>query len=152
MTSSSPVGVQVATPDDAPGLLPLFTAFYREHFQPGTAKAIREHMAAAAAFDTVLVATLGDEVVGFASLRILPQIESGVPHAELADLFVAESQRRRGVGRALLAAAEQLARSRGARALALVTGFDNGGARAFYRAGGLEEFAVTMRKRFEGAR
>ena len=99
--------------------------------------------------DTVLIAEEDGVPVGFASLRILPQVESGVPHAELADLFVDETRRRRGTGRALVALAEDFARRRGCRSLELTVGFDNDGARAFYRAAGFSDFALTMKKALE---
>jgi ribosomal protein S18 acetylase RimI-like enzyme len=53
-------------------------------------------------------------------------------------LAVTQEHRRAGVGRALLAEAEARARAAGCRLLSLHTGIDNSGARAFYKAAGME--------------
>lgn len=149
MTGDDGLRVRTAAAEDADRLLPMFEAFYGDYLHPKTAEAIREHLRAADAIDTVLIAEEDGVPVGFASLRILPQVESGVPHAELADLFVDETRRRRGTGRALVALAEDFARRRGCRSLELTVGFDNDGARAFYRAAGFSDFALTMKKALE---
>ncbi|HEY7587811.1 MAG TPA: GNAT family N-acetyltransferase [Thermoplasmata archaeon] len=138
--------MRVAGPDDAPLLFPLFTIFYGEHFHPPTIEAIRDHLSAAEAVDTVLLATVRERPAGFASLRILPQIESYAPHVELSDLFVDEAFRRQGIGTALLRSAEDLARIRGAPRLYVLTGFDNEEAKAFYRGLGFEDHALGMKK------
>lgn len=146
MRPPEPFRVRLATRDDADLLFPMFEAFYGPYFQPKTVEAIRGHMAAAAAMDHVLVAEEGGVPLGFASLRLIPQVEADPPHAELSDLFVREPHRRRGVGRALMDFAERLARDRGCARMYLVTGFDNEGARAFYRAAGFRDFALQMEK------
>jgi ribosomal protein S18 acetylase RimI-like enzyme len=69
------------------------------------------------------------------------------PYGELTDLFVAASFRRRGVARALMAHVERLAREGGAKELVLLTGFDNAGSQAFYRALGYGDYALAMRRR-----
>lgn len=142
--------VRVATREDAPALLPMFEAFYGAHFEPKSLEAIREHMAAASAIDTVLLAERDGVAVGFASLRLLPQVENDLPHAELSDLFVEERARRQGIGRALVGLAETLAKDRGCPQIVLVAGSDNDGARRFYRAVGFEDHAVQLRKNLEG--
>ncbi len=141
--------MRAATAADAAALLPMFEAFYGDYLRPKTAEGIREHLRAASTIDTVLLVEDPGGPVGFASLRILPQVESDLPHAELSDLFVDARHRRRGVGRALVASAEEFARSRGCRSLQLTVGFDNDGARAFYRRAGFSDFALTMKKPLE---
>lgn len=138
--------------DDAPRLLPLFEAFYGAYFHPKTVEAIRAHMAAASDIDTVLLAEDRGVPVGFASLRILPQIESGVPHAELSDLYVQDRHRRRGIGRALVAFTETLAAEKGCARLTLITGFDNDAAERFYRSEGFEDFGRALSKPLRGGR
>lgn len=141
--------MRIATAADAPRLLPMFEAFYGDYFHPKTAAAIQEHLRSASAFDTLLIAEDEGVPVGFASLRVLPEVESGVPHAELSDLFVDAARRRRGAGRALVAFAEDLARSRGCRSVQLTVGFENEAAKAFYRAAGFSDFALAMKKAVE---
>lgn len=147
----SSASVRVARPEDAPRLLPMFEAFYGAYFRPKTAAAIREHMAAASGVDLLLIAEEEGDPVGFASLRLLPQVETDAPHAELSDLFVEERARRRGVGRALMSFAEGVARERGSPRIVLVTGFDNPGAQAFYRRIGFEDHGLQMKKDLGGS-
>ena len=55
----------------------------------------------------------------------------------------------RGIGRALVAYAEGLARDSGAEELVLLTGFGNAQGQAFYRALGYADWELAMRRRFE---
>ncbi len=141
--------IRTASREDGRLLLPLFEAFYGPYFEPRTADAIAGHLAAAASVDTVLLATIDDHAAGFASLRLIPQIESDSPHAELSDIYVADAHRRSGVGTALMRTAEDLARDHGARRVHLTAGTENDGARAFYRSLGYADFAVAMKKELE---
>jgi GNAT superfamily N-acetyltransferase len=56
--------------------------------------------------------------------------------------------RRHGVARALIARVEAVARASGASEVVIITGFDNEGAQAAYRAAGYADWALAMRKRF----
>jgi ribosomal protein S18 acetylase RimI-like enzyme len=67
-------------------------------------------------------------------------------------LAVAEDVRRRGVARALLAHAEELARARGLAGVALDTGLQNEAARALYVAVGFEPGTITRAATDEIAR
>ncbi|PSJ23067.1 GNAT family N-acetyltransferase [Halomonas sp. ND22Bw] len=68
----------------------------------------------------------------------------------LNDLFVAPSARGRGVGRALMRAAAELARAEGVHHLALATGIDNRTAQALYESEGwrrdeaFHHYALTL--------
>jgi GNAT superfamily N-acetyltransferase len=62
----------------------------------------------------------------------------------LNDLFVAPAARRRGVGRALLAAAQDLGASTGAKRLVLSTAATNREARALYESCGYKEDDVFL--------
>jgi len=77
--------------------------------------------------------------------RVLPAIDP-TPYAEVTDLFVAEGARRQGIGTALLRQCEELARSRGAGNLVLLTGRENREAKAFYKSLGYEDYALALRK------
>jgi ribosomal protein S18 acetylase RimI-like enzyme len=59
----------------------------------------------------------------------------------LAELYVAPAQRGRGLGRALMEAAVELARERGADYLDLVTGEDDTAARSLYESLGFDNRA-----------
>jgi ribosomal-protein-alanine N-acetyltransferase len=96
-----------------------------------------------------------DQAIGFALCRV------AADEAELLTIAVQPSQRRRGAGRALLAAVTAHARAAGARSLFLEVGADNsaalalygqaafqavGGRKAYYpRGGGPAADAVVMR-------
>ena len=66
-----------------------------------------------------LVAELGGQLAGYVRLRPVTAIAENAHVLGVMGLAVAPGARRRGVGSALLAAAEQRARSRGARKLSL---------------------------------
>ena len=84
--------------------------------------------------------------MGIANLRRLSPVFYPEPYAELTELFVEEAYRRLGVGRALVAYAEQLARQSGAGELFILTGADNLPAQAFYRALGYQADEVAFCK------
>ncbi len=147
-----PVEIRAAVRSDAEALLPLFEAFYGPYLGARTVDAVAERLTEAASVDTVLMAMVRGTAIGFASVRLLPQVESDVTHAELSDIYVVPDHRLQGVGQALLRAAEALALSRGARSMYLTVGRDNDDAQAFYRAAGFEDFAVSMKKALEARR
>lgn len=152
MSRTNGIAVRLASPDDAPLLLPMFEAFYGRYLDVHDPEGIRGRLVAASSADIVLLALVNGHPAGFASLRIVPQIETPHPHAELSDIYVNAGDRRRGVGRALMVHAERLARERGCPRMQLTTGIDNDGARAFYRALGYAEFGFTLHRELEGTR
>jgi ribosomal protein S18 acetylase RimI-like enzyme len=99
--------------------------------------------------ETVLLAEIEGEAVGFASLRLIPYLSDDGPYAEVTELYVADAHRRQGIGRALMERAEALARERGAEELILLTGQTNHAAQALYRALAFEDYALAMRKRWD---
>ena len=104
-----------------------------------------------------IVAANGSEPVGFAMLTI--HTTRGAPFASLDAIAVEETERGRGVGKALLAAAERAAKKRQARELRLVTAESNVAALDLFLRSGftigerLERYyprgqnAVSMRKK-----
>jgi len=84
----------------------------------------------------VLVAERGGRVVGMCTLQMLVSTAEGGPAALLEDLIVHRPCRSQGIGRALLSAAEQGARERGARRIQLLADRRNRHALAFYAAAG----------------
>ena len=85
----------------------------------------------------LLVAESALEQYGFVLLLVdLPDEVTGIPQAFVAYMAVEPHARRRGVGRALLQAAERATRARGLPALALMVTEDNVAARALYAQAG----------------
>ena len=83
---------------------------------------------------TVLLA--GDGPDGFAQLRFRPSLYTGALDAYLEELYVVPDRRGRGLGRALLEAAMDHARERGAARIDLGTSEDDVAARALYESAG----------------
>jgi GNAT superfamily N-acetyltransferase len=83
--------------------------------------------------DSPILAEAGGHAVGFACLRLLACVFYAAPYAELTELYVEPGWRRKGVARALMAFAEDLARRSGAVELMLLTGPGNHAAQALYR-------------------
>ncbi len=93
----------------------------------------------------VLVAVAGQELLGLVAVSERRHF-SGQLDGYVGELVVAASAVRRGVGSALMAAAEDWARRRGLCLLTLETGAANRAARAFYEALGYAEEDVRLTK------
>jgi ribosomal protein S18 acetylase RimI-like enzyme len=73
---------------------------------------------------------------GFAEIRFRPSLMTGAFDAYLEELFVAPAKRGHGLGRALLEAAMDRARQRGAAHMDVGTSADDTAARALYESAG----------------
>ena len=97
----------------------------------------------------------GERLAGFVEVALRPWREEcpGSPVGYVEALYVAPEERGRGVGDALLAAAEAWASSRGCRTMAADARLDNDSHRALHRRRGYEELAVRvrLRKRLDAA-
>ena len=98
----------------------------------------------------VLVADIDGEVVGMVDVTLEEPPDSGsiirpVPTADLG-ISVADAWRGRGVGAALMEAAEANARRRGARRIVLDMSSANQGALRFYRRRGYHEYGLLLRQ------
>ena len=93
----------------------------------------REGFGRKAAFRT-LVATAGGEVVGYVLFYPGYDVDTASQGVHLADLFVVKSARRKGVGRALMAAAARECRKARGAWVAWFVQRDNREAHAFYHA------------------
>lgn len=87
----------------------------------------------------IFVAVADRQIVGLATLHLVPLIEYDGPACQLTALVVAEGQRGRGVGRKLTQAVEDTARARGCFGVVVTSGIWRPDAHAFYRAYGFEE-------------
>jgi len=147
--SAPRIRVRVVRTEDAARLVPLFEGFYGAHFGGRVTEAsVAGRLRQASAHEIVIVAEVGDQLTGFASLRVTDSLDPA-PYAELTDLFVESEARRLGVASRLVKYVEGIARERGASHLVVLTGQRNTEAQAFYRSAGYEEYAVAMRKPLE---
>jgi len=87
-----------------------------------------------------------EEVIGFIDVIFVPRLNFTAPQAWVPDLIVAESDRSRGAGAALLNHAEKLARQRGAFALTLESATWRKRAHAFYLREGMKDTAKEFEK------
>ena len=105
---------------------------------------LADSLAAAAAGDgTVLVAADADAIAGVISVRPSRHF-TGERDGYIGELVVAGHAARRGIGRALITAAEAWARDHGLENLTLHTGIFNTEARAFYASLGFAEEEVRL--------
>ena len=141
--------IRTATPADAADLARMNAAFNGVY---DSAAQIAARLAACADIETAILAELDGQVGGFACVRIVPCVLYAEPYAELTELYVEPAFRRRGLGRALIASAEQLARGRGATDLLIMTGVGNAVAQALYRAAGYDTYAVALNRKVSGVR
>lgn len=117
----------------------LFDAYRQFYEQPTDVARARRFLAARlAASDTTLLPALDTDGTGLGFTHLFPSFTSvgTAPLVILNDLFVVPSARGRGVGRALLAAAEAYARAVGAIRLVLQTAIDNAAAQRLYESVG----------------
>jgi ribosomal protein S18 acetylase RimI-like enzyme len=126
--------VREARPDDADAIGRLLHDFNTEFgdITPGPAKLaerVRELLAAGE-----MSALIAND--GVAVLRFRPSLWTEALECHLAELYVVADRRGQGLGRALLEAAIELARSRGADYMDLATSEDDVAARALYESAG----------------
>lgn len=83
--------------------------------------------------EIVVVGEVDGQVVGFACAQVLESICYPKPWAELTELFVLESYRRRGLGRELVRMVEQMVQREGATDMIVHTNTLNLAGQALYR-------------------
>ena len=127
--------IRAATPGDAPAI----AAMLGHLGYPSDAADVPARLAAvAAAGGAVLLAwEEGGAPVGLVGLQSHPVIHATGPVAYITALVVAPSAQGRGVGRALVAAAERWARDAGCARLTVTSAEHRDGAHAFYPRVGL---------------
>lgn len=125
-----------ATALDVEALVGLLAVLFEieADFQPDPGRQ-RDGLAlllAAPARSTVLVAERAGVVVGMVTAQLVVSTAEGGLSGWVEDLVVLTSERRRGIGRALLEAVRAWAVERGARRLQLLADRENAPALAFY--------------------
>jgi ribosomal protein S18 acetylase RimI-like enzyme len=137
--------VHQATPDDAAELARMLNLFDN---MGATPEQVAARMLACQHVLTTFIGKLDGRPVGFACLQLIPHLQGDEPYAELTDIYVDALFRRQGVARALIAHLEAAAQAAGAGGVVIITGFDNAGAQAAYRASGYANWALAMQKRY----
>jgi len=146
------IRVRPACGDDRTGILELAprlaegVAPWRDHAEALLAgrRWLEESLDAAKTGEgAVLVAADADGIAGVISVRASTHF-TGERDGYIGELVVADHASRRGIGRALIAAADAWARDHGLRNLTLLTGAFNTNARAFYAALGFAEEEVRL--------
>ncbi len=129
--------IRPAVPADLDALLPLVAALARHH---GDAPRLSAATLAGDLFGPVpwfhVLVAEARGLIGYAALLPLARLQHGERGLDLHHLFVAEDARGQGVGRAMLAGAEDLARQMGCRYLIIGTAAENLAAQEFYQAQG----------------
>ena len=122
--------VRAATLADAPALARLATQLG----YPTDAADIPARFARFSADSNAaaFVAESEGAVVGMATIHLRHTINHESPIAQLTLLVVDEANRTRGIGRALVGAAEHFAHGRGAKRINVTTALHRAGAHAFY--------------------
>jgi GNAT superfamily N-acetyltransferase len=115
---------------------------------PSTPEQVAERMATMSAdYYHTLVAEVDGRVVGFIGIIVLPVYEYSIPVGWILALSVAEGHRRKGIGKALIAAAEDDLRSRGIEDVRLHSGLQRDDAHEFYTRLGYDKTGYRFKKR-----
>ena len=124
---------RVATAKEVASVAGLLDAFNREYNTPTPGKAVlATRLSRILAGGDVIALLSGDPAVAVALLTLRPNVWYEGPVAVLDELYVAPEQRGRGLGSALLEAAEAVTRQHGGRLLEINVDGDDTGARRFY--------------------
>jgi ribosomal protein S18 acetylase RimI-like enzyme len=131
--SDADLGVRAAGAADAEAIGRLLHAFNTEfdEITPGLG-ALADRVRELLAEDDFVVLVGGAEPRGLAVLRFRPSIWTPGMECYIAELYVQPNRRRRGLGLALMNAALEAARDRGADFIEVATSEDDTGARALY--------------------
>ncbi|MBM4425617.1 MAG: GNAT family N-acetyltransferase [Chloroflexi bacterium] len=138
------ITISIASVDDAHAISRLNLLFNEAD---ESAENIAARMSDPNCVETVILAKVVDEAVGFALVRVVPSVLYAAPHTELTELYVMEEFRQQGIASDLIAFAEQVAVQKGARSILVQTGDDNLSALALYKKHGYEEYDLTLKKK-----
>lgn len=147
MTSRYGLEIRAALPIDAPGLVVLLA----EAGQAADAREVAERLVVLRqASGTALIAAQWGPPSGLVVMHWYPTLDDARPTAQITTLLVGVEDRRRGIGRLLLKAAAQAARTAGCARLELIVAADAPTLGAFCRATGFAEagsrFVRSLRK------
>lgn len=115
---------------------------------PAPPEVLRARLQAlAAAGERVLVAEIEGVVRGLATVHVTPVLHRPAPVGRITALVVSSEMRRQGVGRALVGAAEAIAREAGARLIEVTSNRRRTQAHRFYEGLGYELTSHRFGKR-----
>ncbi|RUS60905.1 GNAT family N-acetyltransferase [Pseudorhodobacter sp. E13] len=136
-----------AQPTDIPHLLEGVCRLAAHHDDPCTASAetLARDLFEQGPWMQALVAEQQGQVIGYAMLLRLAQVQFGTRGMDLHHLFVWPAYRQTGAGRALIAAAQSHARAQGCNYLTVGTHPDNAAAETYYLHQGFARRANTPR-------
>ncbi|MFL6721327.1 MAG: GNAT family N-acetyltransferase [Sphingomonas sp.] len=136
--------IREAKPSDAPRLVELIHQL--EH--PSDEKQVRKNLAALKKIgETPMVATFDKSVVGLVGIHRMVAIHRNAPVGRIPILIVAEEARGHGIGRLLVAAAEQWCRDKGCKLIEVTSNDRRAEAHAFYRHMGYERSSIRFFKK-----
>ncbi len=141
--------VRGARPDDWPAVAAVLESLGRPAILAGSDAGRHRDLFVgylARADASTLVAEVDGVVVGFVDIEFRQRLHHSTPQAWIPDLVVEESHRSQGVGRALLARTEALARQRGCWGMTLESAQWRQQAHAFYRARGWTDASFSFSK------
>ena len=99
-----------------------------------------------AADEPVLVAVSAGRVIGMVTVNVRPVLHRPGPIGRITALAVAQDRQGAGVGRALVAAAEELARAKGCVLMEVTSNVRREAAHAFYERAGYERTSWRFAK------
>lgn len=127
--------IRFATPDDATAISLLFS----ELGHPAGAEALAARLERFTSLgEEAMVAIEAGVVVGIVALSVMQTLHRPTPVGRMSVLVVTEAVRGRGIGRALVAAAEGRLRERGCALVEVTSNMRRGEAHAFYAGLGYE--------------
>lgn len=137
--------IRDGTPDDAPGLVPAFAALG----YPAEPAPLRARLAAIMTDDPtarILIANIGQEIVGFACLHETPMPHRPTAVGRITAIAVTDAARGSGAGRMLVEAAEAHFTSRGIARMEVTSGAHHAAAHSFYRHLGYADNGIRFAK------
>lgn len=140
-----------ATAADLPRLVSLIEALAAHHDDSAvtdTATLSRDILGETP-WVTMIVARVAGDIVGYAALCPLVQLQFGVRGMDMHHLYVVPPHRGTGVGQALVKASQNAAASLGCRYLAVGTHPDNDAAQRFYERAGFDRLPGGPRFRIK---
>lgn len=151
--NSEGISVSDATEKDVPALVSLLAELFsiEQDFRPDTdkqARGLRLLMAAPDRGVIKVARTWAGGVIGMVSVQLVISTAEGAPSAWVEDMVVSRDWRIQGIGRALLAAALDWARGRGATRAQLLVDLDNAPALGYYGHLGWDSSRLGARRIF----